>query len=393
MLRKLFYLVQLALLVLLVYWLFKNPGQMSVHWFGMRLDMEVSTFVLAALLALAMVVLTFALLKRLFKIPANVFHRLTGKSEDKAMGALYGALEHLFCQDYEGCVRAAQKAAPHLKDKALPQLLEAQAYLNQGESLKAEHLFYTLSQEEPHKKAGLMGLFLCALSQKDALRMWEWARALMPVAPQNPVLLEALSTLYADKKNWDEALSTLETRTRLGFISLQDAAVTRAQLLLAQAQDLRAAGRERWALDVVQSAHDAYPSNQTAGVLIPLLLEQGHPRRAKKALRHYLAQAFDASLFDTLASLESALTPTQRFGLLEEIATPPLKGHLRALCTLGLDAHLWGKVRSLLDTYEKDVGADTFFLATKARVCLLEGNNTNAALALYEKACAQQIGD
>lgn len=393
MLRKLFYLAQGALLIILVYWLFKNPGQMSVHWFGMRLDMEVSTFVLAALLALAMVVLCLALLKRLFKAPANLFYRLTGRGEDQTMEALYSAAQSLFCQDYDACLKALQKAAPRLQNKALCQLIEAQALLAQGEGLKAEHLFYTLSQEESHKKGGLMGLFLCALSQKDTLRMWEWARALYPLAPQHGPLLEVYTDLCAEKKNWSEALTALETRTRLGFMTPEAGAQKRAQILMDQGQELLTAGRESWALDVLQSAYDARPCAQTAGNLVPLLLSQGHPRRAKRLLRAFLSTSYDAVLFETLASLEGALTPTQRLGLLEDVAAPAQRSHLRALCLLSLEAHMWGKARRFLELYEKEIGADTFFLATKARVCLLEDNNTNAALSLYEKACAQLTGE
>ena len=157
--RKLFLLVQLALLGMLVFWLFKNPGQMSVHWFGMRLEMEVSTFVLAALMALALVALVFVILKRLFKIPSNLFQSFSSLNNNKGVKAFHEALQDFFCDDFEGCLTHLKKASHLEKEKTLCQFLEAHCYLKQGQNLKAEHVFYGLSLEPDTQKGGLMGLF------------------------------------------------------------------------------------------------------------------------------------------------------------------------------------------------------------------------------------------
>lgn len=389
MMRKLFLLVQLALLGMFVFWLFKNPGQMSVHWFGMRLEMEVSTFVLAALMALGLVGLTFVILRRLFKIPANLFQSFSSLNNNKGVKAFHEALQDFFCDDFEGCLAHLKKTSHLDKEKSVCQILEAHCYLKLGQNLKAEHVFYGLSQEPDTQKGGLMGLFFSAAAQKDDLRLWEYTRAAFEVAPQHPQILHALYTHSLEKENWMQALEALSLQIRLGFITQKQGLERKAHVYLKQAQAALAQAQTRDALLASEQAFDIHPCIQNARVLVPLLLTFEHPKRAKKALRTALAQDFDASLFDELVRLEGLTTPAQRFALMEELAiqsSPITQKYLQALIKEGISCHLWGQTKHYLSLYEKNIGEDVFFSIATAQLIYQESGDDKGALMLYEKA-------
>ncbi|MBA4749737.1 MAG: hypothetical protein H2057_03855 [Alphaproteobacteria bacterium] len=389
--RKLFILVQLLLLGLLAFWLLKNPGQMTVHWFGMRFDMEVSTFVLATLMALAIVGIAYAILKKLFNLPSRLFQKYTASNETKSLEALYNAFEAYFAADYTLCLERLKDVTSLVKEKDLCTLLKAYCHLQLGNFRRAEHAFYGLAQEERTAAAGFMGLLQNAQLTGDTAKVWQYAKELSDMATPHKGLLFCLYEGGLAEKAWDAAQRAVLELERRTLITPAQGKSMKARLLYARAEEANASTDKREALYLAEQSTDLELSLDGVRLLVPLLLSQDHPKRAKRVLKAFLAEQFDPLLFTELARLEDLKTPTQRFALLEELimASPtPSKSQLQALIQEALESHLWGKAKQFLGLYLKAYGEDGAYLDYSARLLTLEHGDLKGALALYQKAMA-----
>ena len=184
-------------------------------------------------------------------------------------------------------------------------------------------------------------------------------------------------------------MDALSLQLRLGFLTPEQGRINRAQVFLTQAQEALKQGQERDALLASEQAFEINPCPESARVLVPLLLTFDHPKRAKKVLRAALVQAFDLSLFDELVRLEGLTTPSQRFALMEELATQSssiTQQYLQALIKEGIACHLWGQTKRYLIVYKENFGEDTFFLVATAQLILQESGDSKGALIAYNKA-------
>ncbi|WP_377294308.1 heme biosynthesis HemY N-terminal domain-containing protein [Rhizobium sp. SG2393] len=347
-------------------WLADRPGELSVVWMGMRIEM--SLMVAATVLVALVAVIFFAiwLVRTLMLSPHTITRYFRARKRDRgyqalstgliAAGAGDATLARKMTARARGLIRADQEPLIHL--------LEAQTALIEGRYDDARRKFEQMADDPETRELGLRGLYLEAsrLGASEAAR--QYAERAAANAPH--LAWAALATL--DHKSqagaWDEAVHMIDQIRAAHVIDRKEADRKKAVLLTARAQS-RLEADPRGARDDAQTALKLSDGFVPAAlVAAKALFREDNLRKGASILEKAWKQEAHpeiAKLYVRARSGDSALDRLKRATKLETIR-PNNPISLLTTASAALDAREFATARAKAEAAARMAPSEEAFL-------------------------------
>lgn len=359
--RALWFIVKLGLLVTAAVWLANRPGNLSLTWFGYRIDIPpLGLAMLGVVFGIIVLWLIGQIVGRVVAVPGEIGALRGAAREAKGYQMLTRGLAAAAAGDAREAKRLTQSArkllTKHGIEPPITRLLAAQAAQLEGDDAAAEAHFRALAETPETAILGLRGLAMGALkagNEAEARRLAERALAANPNAQW---AADTALRLQVKAGQYDAADNSLKALVRAGAVTSRDAQRRRAglltekarQSLIADGADISAEAAMNAAREAVKLAGDFAPARF---VLTRLLARSG---KRKEAMR-LIEQIWDSHPHEILGEAyllagdnERPLERTQRLERLQRQNPEHPETH-RLLAEADLMADLWGEARRHLE--------------------------------------------
>ena len=345
--RVLLFCLKAAVLVGLAFWLVLRPGEVSIEWFGYRLDTSVGILILAVAVLAAVAALMYRFWRFLLDAPRDLAQRVRAGKRQRGYQALTQGMVAVAAGEREEAARWARKADTLLDEPPLTMLLSAQAAQLSGDEAAARRYFTAMLDNEETRFLGLRGLLTQALREGDETRALDLALRAHALRPRTPWVLHSLFDLSQRRGDLETAERTLEESVRAKALPRPEAERKRAVLLLERALSARNGG-DGAALDLVRAAHKLAPGLIAASALFAeLLIEANDGRKAARVIEAAWALAPHpelARLYLVARPNQDSIERLKTLGRLAERNRSHPESHL-ARARAALEARLWGEAR------------------------------------------------
>jgi HemY protein len=346
-------------------WLADRPGTVVIRW----MNREIETSVLAASAALMFTVLALwfglGVLRRLIGSPSALGDYLRFRRTRRGYESLSKGIIAAGAGDAQGAQRFAALAQRNLNDEPLVRLLEAQAAQLKGDRAAVRRAFESMLNSPQTEPLGLRGLYAEARQAGNLDTARGLAERALKLNPQLGWASTAMLAIQSQGRDWDAALSTLETQRRAGHVEAEKAKRMRAVLLAAKALAAETANRDQ-ALMLAREAHKLDPALVPAAcVAVRVLASQNALRRAFKIAARTWALNPHPDLAEAYAFARIGDKPADRLDRVRRL-TGPKPNDTEGAFALGraaAESRAWPEARSTLaQLAESD---------PQARVCAL----------------------
>jgi HemY protein len=357
--RRAFLLFVLLGLLLAAVFLFKTqPGAVTLHWFGYRIDTSIGVAAASVFLLIAAAIFVNWLWRTLVGAPADFARYRAERRRVRAYQALTHGFAAIATGDADEARRRAKQVGSLLRDAPLARLLQAQAAQLGGDRQTSSRHLQALMADPDTAFLALRGLFDQAMAdgnEAEALRLARQAAAERPATAWAATALLELELRHGDPAAAERALDSAQ---RARIVDTNKAQRIRAVLLTEQA---RTAPTEALAgaLDRLRQAVKLAPDLVPARVVaIRALLQAG---RTKEAFR-IAEQGWGREPHPDVAAAvlaadpaDAALPRLKRVERLASVAPAHLESRL-LLAEANLAAGLWGPARGQLDAARAALG-------------------------------------
>jgi HemY protein len=359
--RALWFVIKLALLIYVAVSLANRPGNLSLVWFGYRLDLHpIALSLLGVLLCLGVLLVVGRLIARIVAVPGEIGAMRGHAREAKGYQALTRGLAAAAAGDAREAKRlslTARKLLAHGdKEPPITRLLAAQAAQLEGDEAAAQAHFKALAETPETAILGLRGLALGALKEGNEVEARRLAERALAANPNAQWAGETALRLQAKAGRFDAADESLKALVRAGALNAKTGQRRRAALLTEKARQALIVDGTDVSTDVALSA--AREAVKLAGdfaparfVLARLMIRQG---KRKEAIR-LIEQIWDSHPHEILGEAylaagenERPLERTQRLERLQKQNPDHAESH-RILAEADLAAELWGEARRHVD--------------------------------------------
>lgn len=376
-------LVFLAVLVALAFgfgWLADNPGEVTLVWFGQRLETDTTVLVVGVLAALGLTITLFVVLRWLVGMPGSLFGWFGRRRREKGWAAVSRGLVAVGAGDLKTATKASEDARWILGDEPLALVLEAQAAQLLGDRGSAERAYRAMLEKPETKLLGLRGLYVEAVRWGDGEAAATNAAEANRLAPKLAWAGTALADHRAQTRDWQGTLETIDRNRRHGVVGAAAAKRLRAVVLTADGLE-----RETTAADVVRGnaleAHGLAPDLVPAACLAArLVARNGDLRKAARILEATWKLEPHPDLADAYAGLRAGDSAQDRLARIRDLvksrANHP-EGQL-ALARAAIDARDFVTARDALKPLLAEGATRRVCLAMAA---LEDGEHGDAAAA------------
>nr|WP_298686769.1 heme biosynthesis HemY N-terminal domain-containing protein [uncultured Dongia sp.] len=359
--RILWFVIKLALLVGVAVYLANRPGNLSLVWFGYRLDLHpIALSLLGVLLCLGILYVIGRLVARVVAVPGDIGAMRGHAREAKGYQALTRGLAAAAAGDAREAKRlsvTARKLLSHGgKEPPITRLLAAQAAQLEGDDVAAQVHFKALAETPETAILGLRGLALGALKDGNVVEARRLAERALAANPNAQWAAETALRLQAKAGRFDAADESLKAVVRAGALNAKTGQRRRAALLTEKARQALIVDGTDVSADIAMSA--AREAVKLAGdfaparfVLVRLMVRQG---KRKEAMR-LIEQIWDSHPHEILGEAylaagdnERPLERTQRLERLQKQNPDHPESH-RILAEADIAAELWGEARRHID--------------------------------------------
>ncbi|MBI2254877.1 MAG: heme biosynthesis protein HemY [Proteobacteria bacterium] len=359
--RVLWFVIKLAILVTVAVYLANQPGNLSLVWFGYRVDLHpIALSLLGVLLCLALLYAVGRMVARIVAVPGDIGAMRGAAREAKGYQILTRGLAAAAAGDAREAKRLSLQARKLLikggSEPPITRLLAAQAAQLEGDDAAAHAHFKALAETPETAILGLRGLALNALKEGNETEARRLAERALAANPHAQWAAETALRLQAKAGRFDSADESLKALVRAGAIDAKTGQRRRAALLTEKARQALIPDGTDVSADVAMSA--AREAVKLAGgfaparfVLVRLMLRQG---KRKEAMR-LIEQIWDShpheilgELYLTLGENEKPLERTQRLERLQKQNPDHAESH-RILAEADIAAELWGEARRHID--------------------------------------------
>lgn len=356
-LRVSWFVLKLAILVMVAVYLADRPGNLALTWFGYRLDLHpIALALLGVLVTLAILYAVGRVIARIVAVPGDIGAVRGAAREAKGYQALTRGLAAAAAGDAREAKRLSLVARKLLtrrgSEPPIARLLAAQAAQLEGDETAAHAHFKALAETPETAILGLRGLAMSALREGNETEARKLAERALAANPHAQWAAETALRLQAKAGRFDSADDSLKALVRAGAIDARTGQHRRAALLTEKARQALIADGTDVSADVAMSA--AREAVKLAGdfaparfVLVRLLLRLG---KRKEAMR-LIEQIWDShpheilgEIYLTLGENEKPLERTQRLERLQKQNPDHAESH-RLLAEADLAAELWGEAR------------------------------------------------
>ena len=140
-------------------WIIALPGTLTLEFAGQRLQPRLGTAVVILLLTAALIIASWAVLRRIIGAPKAMARRRAAKRHEQGVEALSDAVIALQSGDPARARIMAREAQARLPDSGAAKLLEARADLALGDMPAAREHYRALIASEKTAVAALTGLY------------------------------------------------------------------------------------------------------------------------------------------------------------------------------------------------------------------------------------------
>ena len=349
MVRALSFSLKLAVLVAIAWYLAeRQPGQVSLQWWGYRVDTSVGILLLAAGLVAVVAAILYRSWGGIKRTPGDIGRKLKANRQTRGYRALTQGMVAVAAGEAGEAQRWARKADELLDAPPLTMLLSAQAAQLDGDDQAAKRYFTAMLERDETRFLGLRGLITQALRDGDEPAALEYVRSAHTLRPNTPWVLETLFDLSEQAGDLEGAERVAREAANGKVLPAPEAKRKHAVVLLERARKAQLAGDPSQTLKLVKQAHKAAPDLVPASVLYAGLLV-GSGRKGASA--RMLEKAWVAAPHPALVAAYGEARPGKAgIEWLNQVgklvaAAPKHPESLLALAEAALDARLWGEAR------------------------------------------------
>ena len=352
MIRAILWIIALGVIVAVAFQFADEPGAVSLHWQGWRIDTTVAFLVVCATTTAVVTALIYRVWVASWHVPKRWLGFRRTQRRERGYRALTEGMVAVAAGDATGALRQAKRANNLLGDPPLTMLLSAQAAQLNGDDTAARGYFNNMLERPETAFLGLRGLLMQAQRDGDEAAALDYARQAYKLRPKTPWVLTTLFDLQIRHGDWTNARTTLDEAIRQHAIPAEEGRDKRLVVLLGASGEAGEAGAARDALAHAKKAHDQ------AGAFLPatlrlagLLIGQGKNRQASRLIQDSWGRAPHPELARLYLSMFEAEEPIKRIHRMEKLASFN-PNHLEsriALAEAALAAELWGKARGHLE--------------------------------------------
>lgn len=355
-------------------WLADRPGDLVVTWQGMRHEVSLLAAAVALAVFIAAVMLTWWLIKTVFRSPILIQRHFRARKRDRAYQSISTGMIAAGAGDAELARRMTRQAAKLLSANQEPliKLLDAQAAVLERRNDDARAMFEDMSNDPETRLLGLRGLYMEAerLGQREAAR--HFALRAAELAPQ----LQWAANVAMEERllggDFDGAVKLLDSQKNSGAVSKDLDKRRRAVLLTGKAIaafDRDLAGAKAASMEANRLAPDLVPAAVT---LARCLFKNGDLRKGSGVIEAAWKLAPHPELADVYASARPGDTAPDRLKRVRK---------LTSVNSIHPDAHL-ALARALFEAKEYAEARRE----AEAALTLRPGEGTYLLLADIEQA-------
>ncbi len=350
MIRGLWFIAQLAVLVLGAVWLAEQQGAVSVEWHGWLLETSTGVLILLVLVAALVVVLLWRIWRSLWGTPHAIGRFRHRRRRNRSYVALVRSLEALSSGEGAVALRHASEAEA-IGEPAIAHLAAARAAEMSGDVARAAEEYKRLSERPDTVLIGLRGLTSLAQNQGDIEKALVHVRQARKIAGKSPWAAKRLFELERQSGALDAAERTLTDAAKLGAVAPAEADRLMAELLLTRANLAVSKGSQTEALTDAERAHQLNPALTEAAILAARLLAQsGRTPAAERVLTRSWTAGADVRLARAWMALAPKADVTARLRQAERLLAldrDSAEGRM-ALAEAELSSGRWAEARSHL---------------------------------------------
>jgi len=353
MIRVITFLILLALIALGITWIADRPGEVAITWLGYRIETSIMVMLAALLLAVAVCIMIWSLLRSVWLAPSRMKASMRRKREERGRRAVMRGLIAVGAGDARAARRYTDDAKKIARDEPLTLLLTAQAAQLSGDRAEAERTFRAMTEHEPTRLLGLRGLFIEAQRRDDLANARLYAEEAAKIAPSLPWAGMAALQIRCAEGDFAGALDMLERNRASGALDRATFKRQRAVLLTAQAIALEQSNRDgakAAAYEAVKLAPDLVPAAAMAG---RFMAENGELRKAAKVIERAYRASPHPDLAETYIYLRYGDSALDRLGRARKLAAmvPNNVEGAVALARTALKAREFAEARKALAPY------------------------------------------
>lgn len=399
MIRALFFLVKIAVLVVIAVWLAEQQGAVTFTWVDgegvdNKVNMHLGLFFVTALVIIILALTLFRIIKGFADFPKSVARYKRDKDKEKGFRALTLGLTAVAAGDTKAAKYQAYRAGKMLKqENGLSLLLAAQSARLDGREDEANECFIKLLENKDASFLGIRGLLQSALDKGDHETALNIAREALKMHSKQPWILKIVYDLEIKSRDLEAALKTLYRAEKYKAVTKEKAASDRVVMLLYKAdKDMEAGYRDqsRKQLEKAYKYDDTYIP--TVIRLARHYLQTGKKRKAVNLME----KAWKVNTHPDLVPLWASAAPKTKknaasanlrwFERLLAINTGSAEGQM-AVAKAAMEAGLWGEAKNYLKMAEDIRSSKTVFRL----YALLEENTSNDPEKVQE--CLQRAAD
>ncbi|MAU41214.1 MAG: hypothetical protein CMF31_06295 [Kordiimonas sp.] len=390
MIRLFFYsLIGLAIAVGAV-WIAEKGGSLTFSWQSWEIHMSVG--VMLALLLITIIAL--ALIRRVFSFllhpPALRSEKRIENRRHKGHTALDQGFSALAAGNPTLALQQARKAQRLLPGETPALLLEAQANRQlpaDKQNLKRQDsLYLKLADKTDTKLLGLRGQVEAAIAAQEWHNALHLAKQAVEADAKSPWACQALLNIQIRLEDWQDALNTLKSATKLHILPGDKLIRMRSVLNYCLAREESLSGHKAAAIKRVELALKESPALLPA-VMLAVELKAGNTAALRKIIETAWRHQPHPHLADAYLELQPMETATEQLRHGEKL-TRSNADHVDShhlLARLNLDAQHWPDARQHLDRILSTQRATTQTYELLAELEELQKNDQTSADILRQK--------
>ena len=353
MIRLASWIVGSLVVAALAAWIMALPGTLTLDVAGYRMQPRLGTAVALLLLAAALVIAVWAVVRRLLTAPRILARRRAAKRREQGVEALSDAVIALQAGDPARARIMAREAQARLPDNSAARLLEARADLALGDMPAAREHYRALIASEKTALAALTGLYDQARAQQRPEAALTFARKALALAPDSGWAAQAVFDDLVRRGRWAEAVAMVNAEMPA---SREDKARKRRRQAVIEAARARETetSEPMAALDHALTALKLLPDFVPAALIAArIYINRDESRRAASLLRRIWRATGHPDVAALYAHVQPGASAVERLKRLRELIElpPPHRAAGMALARAAIDAYDWPLARQALEPF------------------------------------------
>lgn len=353
MIRLASWIVTSLVIAAIAAWVISLPGTLTLEVAGWRMQPRLGTAVVILLLAAALIIGIWAIVRRMLGAPRAMARRRALKRREQGVEALSDAVIALQSGDPAKARIMAREAQARLPNSGAAKLLEARADLALGDMPAAREHYRALITSEKTAVAALTGLYDQARAQRRDDAAITFARKTLALAPQTTWAAHAVFDDLAQRGQWAEAVAMVNAEVAP---TREDKAKKRrrqAVIETARARESETSAPNS-ALDHATTALKLLPDFVPAALIAArIYINRGESRRAHSLLRRIWRSTGHPDVAALYTHSQPGASAVERLKRLREIIDlpPPHRAAGMALARAAIDAYDWPLARAALEPF------------------------------------------